>query len=141
MNYYKLPIKFDSILEKRDLNFCDIKESIANHIHLINTSYFGECTFDYNFGCSIWEVDFDNLKSRDKLRSLIAKSLTESLNRFEKRLSNISVEVNIRQEEVSNSKAANHVKKRVTIKIHGKIIKTNENFSYADFFYIGPLSY
>lgn len=141
MAYYRLPLKFSELLSKNDMEFCDIKNSIAQYVHLINTSYFGECTFDNDFGCSIWEVDFDNLKSKDNLKSLITKSLTDSITAFEKRLTNVHVKVTVKQEEVRNSNMPYHIKKRILIHISGKIIKTNEDFIYTDVFFIGPLSY
>ena len=93
------------------------------------------------FGCAIWEIDFDNLKSTNKLKSLIVDSLQESLKKHEKRLSNIKVEVKIMQEEILNNDSINRIKKRIDLKVKGKVKKTNEVFSYVEYFYIGPLSY
>jgi phage baseplate assembly protein W len=120
---------------------CNINQSIVHHIHLLNTTYFGECTFDTTFGCSIWDIDFDNLKNLNFLKENIKNSLYESLMLHEKRLSKIAVDVKIKQEEILEPKVSNRIKKRVSIKITGKIKKTNENFSYVEQFYIGPLSY
>ena len=53
----------------------------------------------------------------------------------------IEIEVDISQEEILEPKISNRIKKRVRIKISSKIRKTNENFSYEEHFFIGPLSY
>jgi len=140
-NYYELPLKPSNFYSKKEHNVCNIKESIAHYVHLINTSHFGECSFDDTFGCAIWEIDFDNLKSTNKLKSLIVDSLQESLKKHEKRLGNIKVEVKIKQEEILNNDAINRIKKRIDLKVNGKVKKTNEVFSYVEYFYIGPLSY
>lgn len=140
-NFYTLPLKTDDFISNRTHKVCLINDSIAYHIHLINTSYFGECSFDESFGCSIWDIDFDNLKSLNKLKELINESLLASLKRHEKRLSNISVNVKIIQEEILEQKTSNRIKKKVNINIKGKIRKTNEDFSYIEYFFIGPLSY
>ena len=140
-NYYTLPLKTIDFITNKTHNVCVINESISHHIHLINTTYFGECTFDESFGCSIWNVDFDNLKSQNKLKELINDSLLFSLKRHEKRLSDIMVNVRVMQEEISDAKVINRIKKKVDINITGKIKKTNEEFSYVEYFYIGPLSY
>lgn len=140
-DYYTLPLKTIDFITNKSHSVCVINESIAHHIHLINTTYFGECTFDESFGCSIWNIDFDNLKSLNKLKELINDSLINSLKRHEKRLTKIAVDVKIIQEEISEAKIANRIKKKVNINIKGKIKKTNENFSYVEYFYIGPLSY
>lgn len=141
MNYYKLPLKFSSFLEKNELGTCEIRDSIAQNIHLLNTTYFGECTFNYEFGSAIWEMDFDNLKSRNNLKGLITKSLESAIEDFEKRLTNVTVKVNVDESQQAVSKSSVYMKKAVTISIKGKIIHTNEDFIYTDFFYIGPLSY
>lgn len=140
-NYYELPLKPSNFYSKKEHKVCNINESIAHYIHLINTSHFGDCSFDDTFGCAIWEIDFDNLKSTNKLKSLIVDSLQESLKKHEKRLSNIKVEVKIKQEEILNNDAINRIKKRIDLKVNGKVKKTNEVFSYVEYFYIGPLSY
>lgn len=138
---YKLPLKPSYLFKKQEHPKCGLKESIAHFIHLLNTSYFGECRFDESFGCSIWELDFDNLKSGTKLRTLIKASLENSLKKHEARLTRISVDVKIKQEEIEGAKSVNRIKKRIDLLIKGKIKKTNEDFSYIEYFYIGPLSY
>ena len=49
--------------------------------------------------------------------------------------------VKIIQEEILEQKTSNRIKKKVNINIKGKIRKTNEDFSYIEYFFIGPLSY
>lgn len=139
--YYTLPLQAKNLVSGRTHESCTINESIAHHIHLINTSYFGECTFDEDFGCSIWIIDFDNLKSTNRLKGFIVESLEESLQRIEKRLSNIRVEVKVKQEELFGMESSNRIKKKVDISVKAVVKKTNERFSYVEYFYIGPLSY
>ena len=139
--YYELPLKTANFFTKKEHTTCSIKESIAHFVHLINTSHFGECTFDDTFGCSIWELDFDNLKSTNKLKGLIKQSLEESINKHEKRLANVAVTVHIKQEEMLSTDAINRIKKRIDLIVKGKVKKTSEVFSYIEYFYIGPLSY
>lgn len=71
-NYYQIPLKAGKIIRNKELDKVSIKQSVVSFIHLITTSYFGECHFDESFGCSIWNVDFDNLTSTNKLRNIIA---------------------------------------------------------------------
>ncbi|AXO79595.1 hypothetical protein DZC78_04040 [Olleya aquimaris] len=140
-NYYKLPINAESLIKSRIHQTCGLSDSIANNIHLIATSYFGECTFDDSYGCSIWNIDFDNLKSTNKLKSLIEESLIDSLKIHEKRLTHVRVSVRIKQEELNLNEQSNRIKKRVDINVKGKIKKIDEDFSYIEHFFIGPLSY
>ena len=140
-NYYKLPINAEALIKSRRHDTCALPESIANNIHLIATSYFGECTFDDSYGCSIWNIDFDNLKSTNKLKSLIEDSLFDSLKIHEKRLTHVVVTVKIKQEELNPNGQNNRIKKRVDINVKGKIEKIDDDFSYVEYFFIGPLSY
>ncbi len=140
-SYYKLPLNTFGIVKNKEIDTCDIKQSIIDFIHLITTSYFGECTFDESFGCSIWNIDFDNLSSTNKLRNTITESLVESIVLQEKRLTKVGIEVDIQQEEFKNRGSLNRIKKRVDIKVKGVISKTNEPFSCVENFYIAPLSF
>lgn len=140
-NYYALPLNAKNLISSTAHATCNLNESISHYIHLINTSYFGECTFDETFGCSIWIIDFDNLKSTSRLKDLIQESLYDSLSRHEKRLHKIRVDVKIKQEEISGSEINNRIKKRIDIRISANVTKTSEAFSYVEYFYIGPLSY
>lgn len=139
--YYSLPLDASKLISSKTHNTCSLKESISHYIHLINTSYLGECTFDESFGCSVWLIDFDNLTSANRLNSLIQESLTEALRKNELRIGNIRVGVKMKQEELFGMKDSNRIKKRVDIKVNAKVVKTNEIFSYVEYFYIGPLSY
>ncbi len=140
-SYYKLPLETFKIIKNKEVENCDLKQSIVSYIHLITTTYFGECTFDESFGCSIWNVDFDNLTSTNKLRNTISESLVESITSQEKRLKKVNVEVAIQQEEFNNRGSLNRIKKRVDIKVKGIISRTNEQFSCLERFYIAPLSF
>ena len=139
--YYTLPLNAKKLINKQSHEKCILNESISHYIHLINTSYFGECTFDESFGCSIWLIDFDNLKSTIRLKSMVQESLLESLRRLEKRINKIRVDVKIKQHEFDGISNSNRIKKRIDIKVNAKVVKTNETFSYVEYFYIGPLSY
>jgi len=140
-SYYKLPLDTFRIVKNKEIESCDLKQSIVGFIHLITTSYFGECTFDESFGCSIWNVDFDNLTSTNKLRNTISESLVDSIASQEKRLKRVTVDVNIQQEEFSNRGSLNRIKKRVDIRVHGVVSRTNEQFACIERFYIAPLSF
>ncbi len=140
-NYYSLPLNVKGLIGSKSHDICGLNESISHYLHLINTSYFGECTFDESFGCSIWIIDFDNLKSSKRLTGLIQDSLTESIKRHERRLNSVKVTVRMKQEELTGMEESNRIKRRVDITIKAKVTKTSEAFSYLEYFYIGPLSY
>lgn len=141
IKYYTLPLSTKKLINRKVHDSCNLNQSISHYIHLVNTSHFGECAFDDSFGCSIWLVDFDNLKSTNRLKDFIQESLYESLTKHEKRLHELRVNVRIKQEELFGTENSNRIKKRIDIRIKAKVKKTNEDFSYVEYFYIGPLSY
>ncbi|WP_019668319.1 GPW/gp25 family protein [Eudoraea adriatica] len=141
IKYYTLPLNTRMLINRGVHESCSLEQSISHHIHLINTSNFGECAFDETFGCAIWVIDFDNLKTTNSLKSLIQQSLYESLSRHEKRLHSIEVSVRMKQEQISGVMNSVRIKRKLDIRVKAQVIKTNEAFSYVEYFYIGPLSY
>ena len=117
MQYYKLPLSAEKIITNEEADTCSIEQSISKFIHLITTSHFGEYDFDETFGCTIWNIDFDNLTSTNKLRYTVADSITKTLLVHEKRLTQINVNVNIVQDEFKGVKKHNRIKKRVDITV------------------------
>ena len=73
--FYKLPIDFNVILQKKELEKTSIEHSIAQQIILLATSTFGECKFDETFGSKIWEIDFDLLMNENNLKEIISKTM------------------------------------------------------------------
>jgi phage baseplate assembly protein W len=120
---------------------CLLKASIKQHIHLIITTSFGEMRFDDEFGCSIWDSDFDNLTSNNKLREKIKESILHSVSKYEKRIESVRLSIYLKEEELMLKLDGRHVKKRLDISLTGNIISTSEQLTYQDTFFTGPLSY
>lgn len=139
--YYTLPVRFSALMEKKAHPTCDLKSSVAQYIHLITTTYLGEYRVDPDFGCSIWEFDFDNTMTDNRIKEGLKRSLLQALGKYEKRLHNIEISVNIMQAELTQLINSKRVKKRIELKIKAYLIHTNEPFNYYEFFYLGPLSY
>jgi phage baseplate assembly protein W len=140
-HFYKLPLSLAGLMRKKDHLTCTLKQSIAQHLHLIITTAYGELPVDENFGCCIWEYDFDNITSTHKIKEYIRESLAEAIIRYEKRLGNIRVELEIGQEELASQQNGCRVKKKITITVSGVLNATNEKFIYEDSIFTGPLSY
>ncbi len=137
--YYKLPLDLGSICRQNEIPLLDIKASIAQNIHLIATTFMGESKYDPDFGCSVWEVDFDNASTNNELKENLKGSLTNAILDYEKRITDFEVSVEIRQSELRT--LVQRIKKRIDISVEGKLAATNEKFSYYEYFFIGPLSY
>ena len=138
--FYKLPIDFNAIIQKKKLKKTSIEHSIAQQIILLATTTFGECKFDETFGSKIWEIDFDLLMNENTLKEIISKTMKQSLLYHEKR-----VKVNELKVELSESMYSvddvSRSKKKVDIIIEATIKSTNRVFDFRGYFFVGPLSY
>ena len=138
--FYKLPIDFNAIVQKKELEKTSIEHSVAQQIILLATTTFGECKFDETFGSKIWEIDFDLLMNEDTLKGIISKTMKQSLLFHENR-----IKVNELIVELSESSYliddVSRAKKRVDIIVEATIKSTNRNFDFRGYFFVGPLSY
>ncbi|CAZ94479.1 GPW/gp25 family protein [Zobellia galactanivorans] len=138
--YYQAPFDFKRFFEKKELKKIGMRDSISQFISVIITTYFEEYTFDEAFGSEIWETDFDLLINANVLKERIKKSLKNQIETYEKRLSNIDLNVELMESLSSNTNKV-RLKKYLYITIKGTIIKTDEPFSFTGDYYLAPLSY
>jgi|SRR5882757_2475231 len=141
LEFYSLPLVVDRIMHKQEHAKCSLQQSVIQHLHLLLITAFGEFPADEGFGCGIWDHDFDNVTSAHKLKEFIRQSLLQSVQLHEPRLSNVRVEILLRQEEVSEGVDRHRVKKKIDVTIAGMLQSTNERLNYRDSFFVGPLSY
>jgi len=127
------------MIQQKEHPRCDLKNSIASMIHLITISHFGEYKHDERFGCEIWEHDFENISNTQIYKEQLRKSIQETIERYEPRLS--IRRINIQMEQIEIRIGNRRTKSRISLHVKGSMIKTNEVFSYAEQFFIGPLSY
>jgi phage baseplate assembly protein W len=142
-NFYKLPIRFDSIFDEKggDMPMCSEIESIDQHIELLLTTCPGEHKFDKNFGCRIWDMDFERVVSRKQWEDDFKAYVLESTQNYEPRLKNISVNISIkdvtRQDYTLQTTA---IKKEVLVYINAYLVSSGEPCSFHFLLYLGPLS-
>lgn len=138
--YYKLPIDFDALKQRKDLVQIPLEKSIRQHLFVLITTSFGECKFDYTYGCELWEMDFDLLKSDNELKQFIYDSVFQSVKTHEKRLFLQNIDLSISQESFGNRRES-RAKKKIVLSLKGLIKETNRELIYTTSFYVGPLSY
>jgi phage baseplate assembly protein W len=139
--YYSLPLTPAGMMRQNEHPKCSLAQSVASHLRLIMTTAFGELSSDENFGCSIWEYDFDNLTTGHKIKELIRESLYDAIGQYEKRLDGVRVDLLVRQEEIAHEVFGYRIKKKLSVTVTGVLRATNEKFTYEDSFYTGPLSH
>uniref|UniRef100_UPI0039A52C12 GPW/gp25 family protein n=1 Tax=Ornithobacterium rhinotracheale TaxID=28251 RepID=UPI0039A52C12 len=138
--YYKLPIDFDALKQRKDLAQMPLEASIRQHLFVLITTSLGECKFDHTYGCELWEMDFDLLKSDNELKQFIYDSVFQSVKTHEKRLFLQNIDLSISQESFGNRRES-RVKKKIVLSLKGLIKETNRELIYTTSFYVGPLSY
>ncbi|UFH33706.1 GPW/gp25 family protein [Chryseobacterium sp. C-71] len=138
--YYKIPMDFEAIVNKKDAEKISIDNSISQQIFLISTTALGECKFDETFGTEIWEMDFDLLKTDNSLKEFIVSSMKKSIVMHEKRLLLEDVEVSVKDHNLGTI-GKRRMKKRVVISVKGQVLETNRPFLFQNSFFVGPLSY
>ena len=138
--YLKLPIRFQHFFERRKLPTCSLKESIMYNLHLLITTTLEENKQDLEYGSQFWEQDFDIHLSNDARRETVISSLKKQLALYEKRLTKVSLEVNVKQTE-HHVGGDRQLRRRIELIITGAIVRSNEPFRFQTGFFIGPLAY
>ena len=137
-NFLKLPLRFEPFFQKKRLDNCSLRESIARNLHLLITTQQEENKQDLAYGSQIWENDYDIHMSNDSRREMVMITLKNLINKYEKRLFNISVEVNVKQSEYRIS-SGSQIRRRIEIIVSGFLVRTNEPFTFQTGFFIGPM--
>lgn len=141
--FYKLPFRFNTVSSTSviETKSCSEKESIDQHLELILTTCPGEHKFNKNFGCRIWDMDFELVFSRKKWEDDFTQYILLAVRDFEPRLKEINVFLSIKEvvrEDIAMKTTA--IKKKVVVFVEGKSVSSNETCSFRYTLYLGPLS-
>ncbi len=140
-SYLNIPIDFKGLKRKDSLDHIDVKKSIHNIIHLITTTEYEEVRHDPKFGCDIWQYDFENIYNPHSFKEDLKKSIRDSIRKNEKRITNVRVDLQIEQVEITTMVRNKRIKTRIRLVVKGMIDETNEPLEHQEMFFIGPLSY
>lgn len=125
----------------QSMESCSQIESIDSYLELLITTCPGEHKFDKNFGCRIWDMDFENVVSRKEWVDQFKAHVQDSVERYEKRLANITVYVDVMEVTQEDRLAkTTSIKKKVAVKITGTEVTTNMSCAFKYALYLGPLS-
>lgn len=125
----------------RNLSRCGEKESIDQHLELLLTTCPGEHKYDPNYGCKIWELDFERVVSASRWEDLFVKYIAEAIQKYEPRISNVGPKVQFYDtKKVYGFPEATSIKKRVDIQIEATITSTGVKCRFVYSLYLGPLS-
>lgn len=140
-NFYNKPFRFRSVFSGFGLQPTDLGKSISNHIELIIFTRFGEHRFHNDFGCEIWDLDFELIVSESIWEEKFRKSLLKSITDYEFRIYNTAVEVHITEvENVYPLRKITEIKKKVDIIVRALIKTTGEKYFFSTALFLSPLS-
>ncbi|MFD2520230.1 GPW/gp25 family protein [Emticicia soli] len=140
--FYTLPLRFDLIIEKRKHEKCQLELSIAQHLHIMLTTHYRESRYDYDFGCGIWERDFELMTDNEWLDN-VRDSIITAIRKNEPRLTDVNVQVEI-EDFIEDYKILKNltkkVRKRLWIKVDAFLVLTNKPFSFNEYIFIAPIA-
>lgn len=138
---YHKPLRFSNTSQGQDMREQDLGGSISQYIELIIFTRYGEHRYNPEFGCEIWDMDFELIQSETIWEEKLRQSLLKSIKKFEKRLYDIDIEVQISEiNKFYPLRNVSEIKKRVEIIIKGKLIKTGEHYTFSTALFLSPLS-
>lgn len=141
MSLYKKPLLFNQLLRGRDLETQDLGASISQYLELIIFTRFGEHRFKPDFGCEIWELDFELIVSESTWEEKLRQSLLKSITAHEQRIYDVNLDVRIKEvNKFYPLRNISEIKKRVEIVVTGRIQQTGENYMFSTALYLNPLS-
>lgn len=139
--YYKKPFDLKRIFSNNTLESCDIGISISQHIELIIFTRFGEHRFMPDYGCEVWELDFELIVNQAMWEDKICQSLIKSISAQEKRLYNVQAEIQVKDvEKIFPLKRITEIKKQVDITVSGRVLATGEHYVFNTALFLSPLS-
>lgn len=139
--YLTQPIDFGKLTKGDEHPKCSLHQSIAQRIHLFLVTTRGEFRVDPEFGCIIWDHDFENMPNINSWKDKMVLTLKEGLKEYEPRLTNQEVDILISQEEFTDDhgNVSRRIKRRLDIRLKANIRKTNESFLFEETLYISPV--
>lgn len=144
MSFYKLPLNFTRIFESEaNSNFptCSEKESIDQNLEMIITTCPGEHKYDPEFGCKIWDLDFEKVVSKSRWEGQFVQFIEEAVKKYEPRITNIKPSIDFfDKKEIFELSGATSIRKRVDIRIDATVISTGTLCCFYYSLYLGPLS-
>ena len=136
-SYYRLPLDLEAVLDRQQLPRCSAQESIAQHLYLMLTTYFGESRYEPAFGCQVWEQDFEAMTTM-RWKDNVQRSIEQSIIDYEPRLTRPRVEVNISDFELKN--VNQRIRKRLEVTVRAALHRTDEPFAFQASLFVAPLS-
>ncbi len=140
---YGIPLDIEAFFSTRRFPIKPLDRSIAEHIHLLLITSRGEFEFDHEFGCEVWDNDFEVQNAMSVWVDRISSGISGRLAVYEKRLLDVEVAVEHSQAEFSmkeGTAVSSRLKRKLVVRITAKVASTNEPFRFEDYIFMSPFS-
>jgi phage baseplate assembly protein W len=115
-----------------------LAQSLQQHISLIITTRLGDCRFEPDFGCKIWDVDFVVPSNLNSWKEEIKAALQEAIQKHERRIEQIQM-FNIQVAQAGTTDIS-RIQQRLEIELRCALKGTHDTFSYTETLYFSPVS-
>lgn len=149
-HFYQYPIRVAQLMratpagrpgEAAEHPTCSLGTSIAQVLHLLLHTRAGQLRSAADFGCAIWEVEFESTLDLPRWEEKLTRSLLAAVQQHEIRLREVSVRVAIGPATQAEGKQAQpQARWQARISIKGMVQLTHEAFSYITQLQIGQLA-
>ncbi|HEY0607993.1 MAG TPA: GPW/gp25 family protein, partial [Chitinophaga sp.] len=112
----------------------------GQHIHLLITTVLGENKDDPDYGCQLWDTDFDIKATNNEIKEQVENAIRLAIIKYEKRLVQVRVTAFVSQEELTMA-SGKKIKKKIKVSVTGTLAKNNNPFHYSSYFFVSPLSF
>lgn len=119
---------------------CSLGTSVAQFLHLMLHTRLGELRSARNFGCAIWDIEFDNEVYLGQWEMTLSRSLRAAIEEYDTRLSNVRVQVAFDPPDTASILPQYAVRHQANITITGVLEHTGEVFRYATCLRLGRLT-
>ncbi len=138
---YNKPLRLKNIFAGKELDATDLGHSLSQHLELIIFTRYGEHRHSRQYGCEIWELDFELIVSRQRWEERFRQSLLAAIEKFEPRIYQVEVMVHMTDvEKVFFGRNMPEIKKQVQITVTGTINETGEGYTFNTALFLSPLS-
>lgn len=139
--FYKLPIRFGPLMNRQEIPTCGVGESIAQLLHLLIHTRYGELRSDRSFGCRIWEVEFDRTLTTGDWSDELSVSLEAAIRQHEPRLKKAQVSISMAVvDHDSFFRQPDEYRRLATVGVSALLTETEEPFQFYTQLHVGQLA-
>ncbi len=126
-------------MQATKLQRISVEESVRRHIYIILMTNFGENRFNREYGCSLWNHDFDVSVNDSSWASAMEETLRRNILNNEPRIQN-DFKISVRIEK--NNSEGKDLRRQFIIDVSKLVLKeTNENIQDVEYLIIfSPIS-